>query len=420
MKLMGSSHTREFLTQRLALIQMFMIKANVIVLLCSLSTSILSVENTFAAGRYDEETSTLTIDCVEILSGGNTTGPGGSRIAYNLSLLVSGEQLSVLDAQETSISEDCSAVFETTNNTLTSETRVVDDIYDVRLQFDVETARFTMLSADYNRRGETSLWRVSNGERELFLGGTIHILRDSDFPLPLSFLEAYQQADTVVFETNPDEFFAQSNYNAAFLPTGQSLVNLMQSSTVLLVNTFLIAQGSYLLRYDTVKPEFLARDLVYFAAGGAGYGDGVDGFFVSAARADEKHRSGLELVVAQVEARDNSFDHDHSDVNELMTGTLNFINSDDFTTSINGAIVDWREGNIARFAAENIASKLEDPVRYDALLTSRNRSWIPILEQHLASDEVELVLAGVGHFAGPDNVIQLLEEAGYTVERYFP
>lgn len=393
---------------------------NVIVLLLSLSTSLLSIENTFASGRYDEEKSTLTIDCVEILSGGNPAGSGGSRLAYELSLLVSGEQLSVLDAQEILITEDCSAVFETTKNTLASETRVVDDIYDVRLQYDVESARFHLLSVDYNRRGKTSLWRVSNGEQELFLGGTIHILRESDFPLPQTFLEVYQLADTLVLETNPEVAIPPSDYFGAYLPAGQSLVSLLDPSTVLLVNTYLITQGRFLLQYDRAKPEFLEIDLFYLARRAAGYVDGVDDFFASTALADKKLISGLELAVDQFEAIDKSFDHEHSDVNERLIDTMNHIGDDDFTTDINSSIVNWREGNIEYFSAKAVAFKFEDPVAYEAIASDRNRSWIPILEQHLASDEVELVLAGVSHFAGPDNVIQLLEEAGYIVERYLP
>ncbi|PCJ26848.1 MAG: hypothetical protein COA96_04265 [SAR86 cluster bacterium] len=398
---------------------MYLIR-NVVILLCSLSASMLIAEDVFATGRYDVEKSTLTIECVEVLSDGNPIGPGGSRVAYKLSLLVSDDQLTILEVQETLIIEDCSAVFETTNNILTTEARVVDDIYDVRLQFDDETDRFALLSTNHSRRGETSLWRVSNGEHELFLGGTIHILRGSDFPLPQSFLDVYQQADTLVFEINPDEVITQSDYSIAYLPSGQSLINLLQPSTVFLVNTYLNTQGKFLLQYDRVKPEFFDAELFYIAAREVGYIDGVDDYFELAARTDGKPMSGLELVYNNLAALDESFDHVYSNVDALLTDSINAIYSDDFKTSINEDIVSWREGNLAEFTAKNIARKLEDPVFYEAILSGRNRSWIPILEQHLTSDAVEFVLAGVSHFAGPDNVIQLLEELGYTVERYLP
>lgn len=45
---------------------------------------------------------------------------------------------------------------------------------------------------------ETSLWRVSKGESELFIGGTIHLLGASDYPLPKEFEAAYKKADMLV------------------------------------------------------------------------------------------------------------------------------------------------------------------------------------------------------------------------------
>ena len=37
---------------------------------------------------------------------------------------------------------------------------------------------------------ETSVWRVSNGDSELFIGGTIHVLSATDYPLPIEFEQA--------------------------------------------------------------------------------------------------------------------------------------------------------------------------------------------------------------------------------------
>ena len=36
----------------------------------------------------------------------------------------------------------------------------------------------------------------------VYLGGTIHLLRKSDFPLPAEFDQAYQKSDSLVFETD--------------------------------------------------------------------------------------------------------------------------------------------------------------------------------------------------------------------------
>jgi len=46
---------------------------------------------------------------------------------------------------------------------------------------------------------ETSLWRIQNDSSTLFLGGTIHVLRTSDYPLPKEFHKAYEDSAVVIF-----------------------------------------------------------------------------------------------------------------------------------------------------------------------------------------------------------------------------
>lgn len=52
------------------------------------------------------------------------------------------------------------------------------------------------------------------------------------------------------------------------------------------------------------------------------------------------------------------------------------------------------------------------------MLANRNRNWIPVIESYLETPEVELILAGFSHFAGPDNVLELLAAKGYTIKKF--
>jgi uncharacterized protein YbaP (TraB family) len=53
--------------------------------------------------------------------------------------------------------------------------------------------------------GETSVWKVSNGGNVLYIGGTIHVLRESDYPLPESFNAAFNKSEIIIFETSLDD-----------------------------------------------------------------------------------------------------------------------------------------------------------------------------------------------------------------------
>src|SRR5512143_2468320 len=49
---------------------------------------------------------------------------------------------------------------------------------------------------------ESSVWKAQKGNTVIYLGGTFHILRETDYPLPPEFEKAYKAADTVMFETD--------------------------------------------------------------------------------------------------------------------------------------------------------------------------------------------------------------------------
>lgn len=78
--------------------------------------------------------------------------------------------------------------------------------------------------------------------------------------------------------------------------------------------------------------------------------------------------------------------------------------------------------NVALFEEEFLKSMdLTNPqVKkvYDMVFTGRNKSWVEQFEK-LAEEQTAtyFVLVGAGHYFGPDNVRELLEKKGYTVEK---
>jgi len=92
--------------------------------------------------------------------------------------------------------------------------------------------------------------------------------------------------------------------------------------------------------------------------------------------------------------------------------------SPDSTAAFFGDMVDaWSGGDDAR-----LATLLDDgfnhPALFDALLVARNRAWIPQIESLLAREgETALVVVGAGHLLGESSVVDMLRQAGYTVER---
>jgi uncharacterized protein YbaP (TraB family) len=59
----------------------------------------------------------------------------------------------------------------------------------------------------------------------------------------------------------------------------------------------------------------------------------------------------------------------------------------------------------------------EAPTLFDALITARNRAWIPKIEALIQGGDDALVVVGAGHLVGTQGVVAMLRAKGYTLEQ---
>ncbi|MDA1277717.1 MAG: TraB/GumN family protein [Verrucomicrobia bacterium] len=71
------------------------------------------------------------------------------------------------------------------------------------------------------------LWRVRSPTATVYLMGSVHLLRGTDYPLPTSFELAYSAAEQVAFEIDFDEASSPSQIEytsgKAVYPAGQTI-----------------------------------------------------------------------------------------------------------------------------------------------------------------------------------------------------
>lgn len=375
----------------------------------------LIVSTTYAAGRYNPASGNVEFQCVSLV--------GKSLFPHYYSLTLAPQSdgtLSIAAVQDTWKSSECDASFSVDNNRLVSEVSIFDDIYGVELRFDNNSERFTLEFAEYRRLSETALWVVSNGVNSLYLGGTIHTLHESDYPLHPALLEAYELAETVVFEYDPAVPITSNDLESIRLPEGMSLLDYTSPGIELLLDEFLKQFGRTLNQYSNRRPFYFNTDLYYLGARSYGYISGVDFYFMDLAATDGKQTGGLETVGNQLQAISTANSDPNVDWNYAFIQRIAYIRSGQIDRDLRQLISWWREGRMDRITAGNEAYERLYPIQYENILASRNRNWIPVIESYLETPEVELILAGFSHFAGPDNVLGLLEELGYTVEKYIP
>ena len=77
----------------------------------------------------------------------------------------------------------------------------------------------------------------------------------------------------------------------------------------------------------------------------------------------------------------------------------------------------WLRGDLTIEEAESTRNRDEYPVFFRHLVVARNQAWVPRIAEMLERRTRALIVVGIGHLVGPDNVRDLLANAGFDVER---
>ncbi|MDR1428724.1 MAG: TraB/GumN family protein, partial [Spirochaetaceae bacterium] len=80
-------------------------------------------------------------------------------------------------------------------------------------------------------------------------------------------------------------------------------------------------------------------------------------------------------------------------------------------------IDEWKRGTGTTTERTVIEMAGQYPETYRIMIADRNRAWLPLIESYLASSEIEFVIAGTGHFYGPDGLLAMLAGLGYHIEQ---
>lgn len=77
----------------------------------------------------------------------------------------------------------------------------------------------------------------------------------------------------------------------------------------------------------------------------------------------------------------------------------------------------WVDGDVDALASTLVPKNEAEHNALELLLYERNRRWMPAIERLLAENRENLIVVGAAHLAGPGSVLDLLQQAGYTVTR---
>jgi uncharacterized protein YbaP (TraB family) len=258
-----------------------------------------------------------------------------------------------------------------------------------------------------------SLWELHGKHNTVYILGSIHVLRPSDYPLPPAVLNAYGSAKSIIMEVNLEEIdplqMQTELLASARLPEGKSLPEVMGKQRYERAGALAREVGVELSIFDAFAPWFVAEAISQLQLQQLGFQpqSGVEMFFLEHARGDGKPVAGLETVHDQIALFDALSMDEQAD---YLVSSLE--EAHDLPKEVDAMVRAWSSGNTQWFADQLKSEFGRDPKLYKSILVARNRKWVPKIEALLNDDKNHLVIVGTGHLAGEGSVLELLKKDG--------
>jgi len=264
---------------------------------------------------------------------------------------------------------------------------------------------------------ETSLWVVRAGDALIYLGGTCHLLRSTDYPLPEAFDEAYAEAQRIVFEADPGELAGpqvqQALAHRSLYPEGVGLDRILSPATYGRLQDHCRRHNLPLAALNRLKPPMLALSLLAIELQRTGVTTaGADFHYYDRAVAERKPTAALETAAQQV---DFILAMGEGEEDAFVAYALE--DMERLPVLFDRLVAAWRGGDEEELAELILAGEKTLPDLYRSLYSDRNATWLPLIEKLLQTPETELVLVGVGHLVGDDGLLAALKRRGYAVEK---
>ncbi len=264
------------------------------------------------------------------------------------------------------------------------------------------------------------LWKVSDADSAIYLLGSFHLLRASDYPLSADTEVAFDDSDRVLFELSPEEMNSPSlplqMMRSARRSGDGDLRDDLGPELWARLEAYAAGNGLPLAHLALFDPWFVGMSvtLLEMARQGLDPASGLDRHFMHKAAQAGKPALGLELASEQFAMLSGMGKQEQR---QMLDEALDLAeNGSEQTARLHAA---WRAGDADTLWNDMALSMRHDyPALYRQINVERNDAWLPRLEQELArSDGNTLVVVGALHLLGEDGVVEKLRARGFAVER---
>ena len=261
-----------------------------------------------------------------------------------------------------------------------------------------------------------ALWEVRDDDSAIRIFGSVHVLPpDLAWRTPL-FDSVLADAHKVIFETDISlvamtELGARAYVQGIYVD-GTLLTDVIDDETERKLRQFATASSLPMGTLLAMKPWLAANTVSAAAMASLGYtAEGVE--FVLQPDLAAERLGYLETGDEQLAVLTGGPDDEQL---AMLASTLDDI--DRMPKLMSKMLQRWMSGN-PEALADVLGMEMGgmEAAFMERLIHQRNRNWIAPLEQMLAENAENFIIVGAGHLAGTGSVLELLEQAGYEVER---
>ena len=272
------------------------------------------------------------------------------------------------------------------------------------------------------------LFRVTDtAGHQAYLFGSIHVGRDSFYPLPAYVTNAFNQADKLAVEFDvlafENDVTAQTTQMAKLLyMDGTTIRDHIDADLYNEAVAIMTEKGEYSPIIDYYSPAVWSSIIDNYTVPEGAQDLGIDVNLIQAAYDSNK-------PVEDVESADLQYSMMANYSAELQEFLLKS-SVEGYKTTTPEAIDElmdmWASGDFDRFRAYlssegDIFESPEEQALYEeynkAILTDRDLGMVAYVKQVLASGETVFVCVGASHVVGKNGIVDQLKTAGYTVEQ---
>jgi uncharacterized protein YbaP (TraB family) len=259
-----------------------------------------------------------------------------------------------------------------------------------------------------------ALWKIQGTNATVYLMGSVHFLKQENYPLAAPLDAAFDQAKIVAFETDigamEDPKLQMKLMAQSALPEGTTLQDQLSPKLYARFANQVRQSGMPIEVLEKLKPGLAAMTLVMVEMKKLGLDEtlGVDRHYHRQAKKAGKEIIGLESPDFQVGLLTG---FSKAEGEALLDSTLKDIRT--LREQLGSMIKSWETGDMKTLAQLLNEGMEEHPALFKRLLVDRNAQWVPKIEALARGDKNALVIVGAGHLAGKDSVIEMLAKNGF-------